>query len=232
VTESPTGEPGLTLSRDENPATRQKTHGLGECVVIGKRRKQPLPRSQFRESGVFYKRGIWSADLDSRLMSKLPRLGQEAFDSWRDGEPVELSRREQLTTWASVLGERPKRFEKFELTEGAQRLLESESALPSSRPRRPGLERPPLSLNKGHTSLLLLSGLLDGYVPSTRPTLSAVSALVCSSESSTTRPRPRTWRSVSRPMYHCPLSVPCGRTEDHHARLRGDRGGRGRSRRS
>jgi hypothetical protein len=26
--------------------------------------------------------------------------------------------------------------------------------------------RPPLSLNEGHTSLQLLSGLLDGYVPS------------------------------------------------------------------
>jgi hypothetical protein len=31
------------------------------------------------------------------------------------------------------------------------------------------LKRPPLSLNKGHTSLLLLTGMLDGYVPSDPP---------------------------------------------------------------
>ena len=31
------------------------------------------------------------------------------------------------------------------------------------------LRRPPLSLNKGHTSLLLLTGMLDGYVPCDPP---------------------------------------------------------------
>jgi hypothetical protein len=31
------------------------------------------------------------------------------------------------------------------------------------------LKRPPLSLNKGHTRFLLLTGMLDGYVPSDPP---------------------------------------------------------------
>jgi hypothetical protein len=31
------------------------------------------------------------------------------------------------------------------------------------------LKRPPLSLNKGHTSLLLMTGMLDGFVPSSPP---------------------------------------------------------------
>ena len=31
------------------------------------------------------------------------------------------------------------------------------------------LKRPSLSLNKGHTSLLLLTGMLDGFVPSSPP---------------------------------------------------------------
>jgi Uncharacterised methyltransferase family (DUF6094) len=143
----------------------------GECVVIGKRRKQPLPPSELKSSGVFYKRGIWSADFGDDLEEKLPRLGQVAYESWRYGDPVELSLRSKIDTWSPVLGEQPRRFEKIELTEDELNDGLSQSplyqAFETKEARR--LRRPPLSLNKGHTSLLLLSGLLDGYVPSDPP---------------------------------------------------------------
>jgi Uncharacterised methyltransferase family (DUF6094) len=161
----------IYLFPDGNDKDGKPIRQYGECVVIGKRRKQPLPPSELKNSGTFYKRGIWSGDLDDATQRKLPRLGQESYDSWRYGEPVELSRREKVEHWSPVLGEKPKRFEKYELTE--EELNDGLSQSPlykafETKAARP-LRRPPLSLNAGHTSLLLLTGLLDGYVPSDPP---------------------------------------------------------------
>ena len=65
----------------------------------------------------------------------------------------------------------PKRFQKTALTdEELERELARSPLYDALRQRTLSpLKRPPLSLNKGHTSLLLMTGMLDGYVPSSPP---------------------------------------------------------------
>ena len=65
----------------------------------------------------------------------------------------------------------PKRFQKTALTEEElERELARSPLYDALRQRTLSpLKRPPLSLNKGHTSLLLMTGMLDGYVPSSPP---------------------------------------------------------------
>jgi hypothetical protein len=65
----------------------------------------------------------------------------------------------------------PRRFEKAALTEEELERELARSPLYNALRQRTlsPLKRPPLSLNKGHTGLLLMTGLLDGYVPSDPP---------------------------------------------------------------
>ena len=77
----------------------------------------------------------------------------------------------------------PKRFQKTALTEeGAGTRTGARSPLYDALRQRTPLpyRRPPLSLNKGHTSLLLMTGMLDGYVPSSPPHV--VRGLTCKVE--------------------------------------------------
>ena len=142
---------------------------FNECVVFGRQRKSALPEAQVRTQGVLTIRDIRYCS--AAPIDRLARLGEPQFHHWDGGRPDPGSRKADLDVWDLPFSPGPKRFEKTALTEEE---LESElarSPLYESLRRRTlsPLKRPPLSLNKGHTSLLLLTGMLDGYVPSDPP---------------------------------------------------------------
>lgn len=144
---------------------------FGECVVIGKRRRSFLAPSEFSKDGTLFKRTVSKGSYDLPW-DTLPRLGEPGYDvyDW-GGKPNPLSRREVVSTWEVPLTEAPRTFEKVALTQEEVIHAVEHSPLYArlrGRELRP-IGRPPLSLNKGHTSLVLLTGLLDGYVPSEPP---------------------------------------------------------------
>jgi hypothetical protein len=144
-----------------------------ECVIIARRRKQPLPSSELYNGETLHNRGIYrkSIDHDESICSVLPRLGDPSFENWSYGRPNAMSARDEIDRWTMAMVPEPKRFEQFGLTNEQIDELLAESPLYGvlkttvKRRRR----RPPMPLNEGHTSLLILTGLLDGYVPSNPP---------------------------------------------------------------
>jgi hypothetical protein len=148
-----------------------------ECVVFGRRRRQALDPDLVGKAGDLHRRHVHWGYLSEygfghETIDLIARLGQPQFDTWNDqGLPVELSRRDGLDRWEIPWSTGPWRFEKTALTdeELADRLQESPLYQRLQAKAFRPLKRPPLSLNKGHTSLLLLTGLLDGYVPSDPP---------------------------------------------------------------
>jgi hypothetical protein len=140
-----------------------------ESVVFGRRRKTALPNDQIRDDGVLSSRGIRYCS--SAPTEQLARLGEPQFVEWNGGRPDSESRKKQLDIWELPFSSGPKRFQKTAIIDEE---LERELAcsplyeILHQRILSP-MKRPPLSLNKGHTSLLLLTGMLDGYVPSSPP---------------------------------------------------------------
>jgi hypothetical protein len=139
-----------------------------ECVVFGRRRKAALTDELVSEQGDLTSRGIRWSDAP---IAKLARLGGPQFHRWQDGKPDSASRKAELDVWELPFSTAPRRFQKTALTdEELERELARSPLHQALRQRNLSpLKRPPLSLNKGHTSLLLLTGMLDGYVPSTPP---------------------------------------------------------------
>ncbi len=140
-----------------------------ECVVFGRRRKTALTDELIFEEGILTNRGIRRCS--AAPIAKLARLGEPQFLRWRYAEPDIASRKSELDTWELPFSVAPKRFEKTALTEEELERELARSPLHDALRQRTlsPLKRPPLSLNKGHTSLLLMTGMLDGYVPSIRP---------------------------------------------------------------
>ncbi len=140
-----------------------------ECVVFGRRRKTALSDDLVFTEGILGSRGIRRCS--PAPIAKLARLGEPQFSRWRYGEPAGASRKPELDMWELPFSIAPKRFQKTALTEEElERELARSPLYDALRQRTLSpLKRPPLSLNKGHTSLLLLTGILDGYVPSSPP---------------------------------------------------------------
>ena len=150
---------------------------FGECVVIARRRKQTRTAEERASEGPLGIRGWKRGYLYREDEARFPVLGTPGYAQWRvsdhtgGGLPVPSSRRTDLTTWTVPFSWPPKVWEKGGLTDDE---LEAElehsplyAVLDAVTER--AFKRPPLSLNKGHTSLLALTGLLDGYVPSNPP---------------------------------------------------------------
>ena len=140
-----------------------------ECVVFGRRRKTALTDDLIFTEGILRSRGI--SRCSAAPIAKLARLGEPQFLRWRYAEPDTASRKPELDTWELPFSVAPKRFQKTALTEEElERELVRSPLYDALRQRTlSALKRPPLSLNKGHTSLLLMTGMLDGYVPSSPP---------------------------------------------------------------
>ena len=140
-----------------------------ECVVFGRRRKTALTDELIFQEGILTSRGIRRCS--AAPIAKLARLGEPQFLRWRYAEPDSASRKPELDTWELPFSAAPKRFQKTALTdEELERELARSPLYDALRQRMLSpLKRPPLSLNKGHTSLLLMTGMLDGYVPSSPP---------------------------------------------------------------
>jgi len=140
-----------------------------ECVVFGRRRKTALTRELIVEDGILTSRRIGRCS--SAPVARLARLGEPQFLQWSLAEPDGASRKPELDTWELPFSLAPRRFQKTALTEDEVERELARSPLHDALRQRTlsPLKRPPLSLNKGHTSLLLLTGMLDGYVPSSPP---------------------------------------------------------------
>jgi hypothetical protein len=142
---------------------------FNECVVFGRRRKTALTNDLVFEQGILTNRGVRRSS--AVPTAKLARLGEPQFDRWCYGVPDAASRKPDVDVWEMPYSIAPKRFEKTALTdEELERELTRSPLYEALRQRvLSPLKRPPLSLNKGHTSLLLMTGMLDGYVPSDPP---------------------------------------------------------------
>jgi len=140
-----------------------------ECVVFGRRRKSALTDELISQEGILTSRGIRRSS--AAPIARLARLGEPQFLRWRYAEPDSASCKPELDTWELPFSSAPRRFQKTALTEQElERELARSPLYDALRQRTLSpLKRPPLSLNKGHTSLLLLTGMLDGYVPSSPP---------------------------------------------------------------
>jgi hypothetical protein len=140
-----------------------------ECVLFGRRRKTALPETHVRDQGVLSNRGIRYCS--TAPIEQLARVGEPQFVEWNGGCPDPASRKKHLDVWELPFSPGPKRFQKTALTdEELERELAYSPLYEKLCQRVVSLiKRPPLSLNKGHTSLLLLTGMLDGYVPSSPP---------------------------------------------------------------
>jgi hypothetical protein len=151
-----------------------------ECVVFGRRRKTALTGDLISSEGILWSRGIRRCS--AAPIAKLARLGEPQFRRWRYAEPDSTTRKPELDTWELPFSAGPKRFQKTALTdEELERELARSPLYDALRQRvLSPLKRPPLSLNKGHTSLLLMTGMLDGFVPSTPPHV--VRGLTCKVE--------------------------------------------------
>ncbi len=137
--------------------------------MFGRGRKTALTRELIFEDGILTSRGIGRCSAPP--VPRLARLGELQFLEWCLGEPHGSSRRPQLDTWELAFSVAPKRFQKTARTEEELERELARSPLHDALRQRTisPLKRPPLSLNKGHSSLLLLTGVLDGYVPSSPP---------------------------------------------------------------
>ena len=140
-----------------------------ECVVFGRRRKTALPDELIFEEGILTNRGLRRCS--AAPVAKLARLGEPQFLRWRLAEPDIATRKSELDTWELPFSVAPKRFQKTALTDEELERELARSPLHNALRQRnlSPLKRSPLSLNKGHTSLLLMTGMLDGYVPSDPP---------------------------------------------------------------
>jgi hypothetical protein len=140
-----------------------------ECVVFGRRRKTPLTDKLIYQQGILTSRGIHRCT--AAPISRLARLGEPQVSDWDFAEPDMESRKPCIDVWELPFSVAPKRFQKTALTEEElERELAHSPLYESLRQRTLApLKRPPLSLNKVHTSLLLLTGMLDGFVPSSPP---------------------------------------------------------------
>jgi Uncharacterised methyltransferase family (DUF6094) len=140
-----------------------------ECVVFGRRRKTALPDELIFEEGILTNRGVRRCS--AVPIAQLARLGEPQFNQWNYAEPDIASRNSELDVWELPPSVAPKRFQKTALTDEELERELARSPLHNALRQRnlSPLKRPPLSLNKGHTSLLLMTGMLDGYVPSNPP---------------------------------------------------------------
>jgi hypothetical protein len=142
-----------------------------ECVIFGVRRATVRPNRLLADAGPMVRRFRHRWSREDKDVADIPRLGQPQYDHWKDGRPIPLSLREEVDTWTIPYTKAPARFQKTDLTDEEIEVELARSPLYDRlRTRRYApLKRPPLPLNKGHTSMLLLTGLLDGYVPSDPP---------------------------------------------------------------
>jgi hypothetical protein len=140
-----------------------------ECVVFGRRRKTALPDELIFDVGMLTTRGV--RQCSAVPLDQLARLGEPQFNQWQNAEPDPASRKAELDVWELPPSTAPKRFQKTALTDEELERELARSPLHNALRQRnlSPLKRPPLSLNKGHTSLLLMTGMLDGYVPSNPP---------------------------------------------------------------
>jgi hypothetical protein len=142
---------------------------LRECVVFGRCRKSALTDDLIFSEGILRSRGI--SRCSAAPIAKLARLGEPQFSRWRHAEPDTTTRKPELDSWELPFSTGPKRFQKTAHTdEELERELARSPLYDTLRQRTLSpLKRPPLSLNNGHTSLLLMTGMLDGFVPRRRP---------------------------------------------------------------
>ena len=142
---------------------------FNECVVFGRRRKTALPDAQIHTQGVLTSRDIrYARPLPSP--SSLASASRSSVDGTTAGPTPSLA--SPSSTSGSCRSPRG--------PSGSRRRPSPTRSWSTSWPARPST-RPCVSgssrrssdrrsvLNKGHTSLLLLTGMLDGYVPSDPP---------------------------------------------------------------
>ena len=134
-----------------------------EIAVIGKRRKEVLPKDSLATAGALNKMDMrWR---DSFQIENLPPLGGVQPMSWTRGSPSYLSEAD-LHVWEIPHSWRPNTFKKNAFTD--EELDEQIANSPLNRrfeePMPLEIGRPPLALDRGHLGLILASGMLDGVV--------------------------------------------------------------------
>jgi hypothetical protein len=138
-----------------------------EAVTFARKRREPLPKNDAMRLGNMHTRG-WNWMTQMPYLS-LPVLGSCQPLSWNYTRPQGF--RSGLDIWEIPFSRSPRTFDKQDYTpeELEQALLKSPLNNVFDIPPDLGVPRPPLALGKGHVSLLIVSGVLDGLVPSDPP---------------------------------------------------------------
>jgi hypothetical protein len=169
---------------DGNGSDGKPLRPYNEVCAFGVRRKEKLDHYKIRDLGCMAKRGWHSCWGDTMALERLPSLGEPLPERWERqngngyhsyyndyGKIMPAGRQEALASWLLPYCWPPRRFAKAQLTDEELDFEIQRSPLwsllrePTPRPA----PRPPLSLGKGHTSLAIVSGTLDGLVPSDPP---------------------------------------------------------------
>jgi hypothetical protein len=140
----------------------QDIRAYHEVVILGRKRKEPLPKDMLHRGTLHQMELHWR---NYFRMEHLPALGQHQPSSWNSGSPSQI-REPELRTWEIPHSWRPNTFKKNMFTDEELEQELEKSPLNKRFEEVPPLEphRPPLSLDKGHLGLILASGVLDGLV--------------------------------------------------------------------
>jgi Uncharacterised methyltransferase family (DUF6094) len=135
-----------------------------ECVVVGKKRKEVIPRDVLDKVGSLHKMKMqWQGYVE---VGHLPTLGTVQPKAWLAHGGPSYEREEEIRTWEIPHSWKPHVFKKTMFTELELEAVVAESPLNSilKEVKIPPPNAPPLPLDKGHLGLILASGMLDGVV--------------------------------------------------------------------
>jgi predicted RNA methylase len=141
-----------------------------EVVVFAKRRSAMLAGYDLYTHGVMHKRS-WNYVYNSQMvMTAIPPLGSPNYVSWNGVQPS-YERRPTVDVWEVPFARCPRSFAKLDYTpeEFVEALVGSPlNDLLDVTPTPDSIEAP-LALSKGHVSINLVAGTMDGLVEADPP---------------------------------------------------------------
>ena len=148
---------------DGNDEDGKPIRPYNEIVVIGRKRRQELPRDTLYERGELHKMSVQFGYYVT--LNSLPPLGRTQPKSIFNGS-ASFEREDKLRVFQIPRAWKPNTFKKYKATEEEMVAWVKESPLNKHleevTARQP--DQPPLPLDKGHLGLMLASGKLNGVV--------------------------------------------------------------------
>lgn len=152
---------------------------FNEVAVFGRKRSTQLDAWNVSSKGDLCVRGLGRYEARELDVSMLPALGEPQVSTWKKESAfwsspmrwVPGERRDTIDEWVLPYSWPPRKFAKSKLTEEEKADEVRRSPLWDllRSPEPEPLPRPWMQPQKGHTIMLMVSGLLDGLVPADPP---------------------------------------------------------------